>query len=492
MRRSGIKLVPSAQRIRQFPFTQNLYRDYPKQEIGINEFETYALDRLQLLKAIENAQFRSTTPLSENSQLNEVIKKYMPLNCHGDGSGTTVEVMYNQRKKDYISHFILRLAYCQTDDLREWFIRQESQLFQIRWDRFKEKSEFIMKMDMNMDVLSDQEKMENKSELMDIIYQKYSMQLKNENEFNGIFEKEIFYKIPFEQVADLVQRRVVYINKGTAYVPSSEQLSLILNEFKKNLRDSMEYLAGMLTKMDNDERLTPILSNLSKQYTEEAYVINNTNGEIKPNDIPSVSRYFPLCMQHLKNQLDIDGHLRNGGRMQYGLFLKGIGLTMEDSLTYWRRAFNKMSDDQFNKNYAYNIRHTYGKEGKHTNYSPYSCAKIIMSNHPSSGDHHGCPFRHASTEVLAHMLKRSGIKENNIGLICSMAKDRHYQLACSKMLEITSGMSNELLENISHPNKYFEQCYPNSQKYQQRKQQSTSTNSSTEDVIMSDSVDYAR
>ena len=34
-------------------------------------------------------------------------------------------------------------------------------------------------------------------------------------------------------------------------------------------------------------------------------------------------------------------HLKHWGRQQLGLFLKGIGLTLEDALTFWRTEFTK-------------------------------------------------------------------------------------------------------------------------------------------------------
>jgi len=56
----------------------------------------------------------------------------------------------------------------------------------------------------------------------------------------------------------------------------------------------------------------------------------------------------------------------------------------------------KMSHDKFHKEYAYNIRHSYGKEGKRTDYTPWSCSRIMKMGAPGKDEFHGCPFKNNS------------------------------------------------------------------------------------------------
>ena len=45
-----------------------------------------------------------------------------------------------------------------------------------------------------------------------------------------------------------------------------------------------------------------------------------------------------------------------------------LGLPIEEALIFWRKSFSKITDDKFNKEYKYNIRHSFGLEGKRANY----------------------------------------------------------------------------------------------------------------------------
>jgi DNA primase large subunit len=117
---------------------------------------------------------------------------------------------------------------------------------------------------------------------------------------------------------------------------------------------------------------------------------------------------------------------------------------VEEALIYWKVAFSaRYSDDQFQKNYAYNVRHNYGQEGKRANYSCYSCQKIINANPPGPEDRHGCPYRHVPTTSLSVFLAGysapGGLKLSSFQIdeVLSLSQRGHYQLACTKTFEFS-------------------------------------------------------
>lgn len=47
---------------------------------------------------------------------------------------------------------------------------------------------------------------------------------------------------------------------------------------------------------------------------------------------------------------------------------KVLGLSIDEAIAFWRKSFSNLTDDKFNKEYKYNIRHSFGLEGKRANY----------------------------------------------------------------------------------------------------------------------------
>lgn len=254
---------------------------------------------------------------------------------------------------------------------------------------------------------------------------------------------------------------------GFAYVAETDRVILIVNLFRDNLLSALELTAKALPRLDEDDRMIPILNSLAKQHISKEYAPSGDGTAITHDQVASLEAHFAPCMQNLSQALKRDSHLKHTGRLHFGLFLKGIGMSLDESMLFWKMSFNKMNEDEFNKKgYPYNIRYNYGMEGKRTNYTPYSCLRII-SGLPGPGDSHGCPFKHFSEDNLTSMMHRLNVNDHDILDISKRAKQNHYQLACTRLFEVTRGKVHAEAENarkteeviqetIEHPNQWFD------------------------------------
>ncbi|XP_041865896.1 DNA primase large subunit isoform X3 [Melanotaenia boesemani] len=390
-------------------YTQSLqfYGQPPLENISLSEFETFAVERLKLLKTVENVGVSYVKQSEQYSKKleNELKNLNFPYrsDTQDDRKSQSGPSETEKRRKDYISHFILRLAYCQTEDLRRWFIQQEVDLFRYRFNQLdsKQKLEFLHRNNLQYEAISSKEKKDLQDKLVNSSYA-----------VSGItVETCDFYKLT----------------------------------------------ARSLPAVHSDERLQPLLNHLSHAYVGQDYSIQKNVGKISLEQIDSLSgKSFPLCMRQLHQSLRENHHLRHGGRMQYGLFLKGIGLSLEQALQFWRSEFvkGKVDADKFDKAYAYSVRHMFGKEGRRADYTPYSCMKLILSNPPSQGDYHGCPFRHSDPELLKQKLQFYKVSPGGISQILELVKGMHFQLACQKYFELTHNVEDASF-SLSHPNQYF-------------------------------------
>ena len=110
----------------------------------------------------------------------------------------------NDKDKDKLSHFVLRIAYCSSEDLRRWLVQQETALFKYRFEQlsFQDVDSFFRNHQISFEEVQADEVEELRAELTKL-------------------HREVtttVYKIPFEQALSLVQTRRVFLRGGWAYV----------------------------------------------------------------------------------------------------------------------------------------------------------------------------------------------------------------------------------------------------------------------------------
>lgn len=128
-------------------------------------------------------------------------------------------------------------------------------------------------------------------------------------------------------------------------------------------------------------------------------------------------------MMSVYKRLCDTSHLFYDGREQLGRFLRGIGLSMEGSLEFFQNQFTrKISIDKFNKEYAYNIRYMYGKEGRRVPLPAHSCSALIRMR-PSGEQCHGCPFAYMRDTELQGLLKSLHVDVEHTSHIMQYARD---------------------------------------------------------------------
>ncbi|PIB02243.1 DNA primase large subunit [Cercospora beticola] len=445
----------------------NFYVIPPTGDVTLEQFEEWGIARLKVLAELESCQFRNRTPAETEEYMRPILDKHLPLSSNSSRN-TDIPM---QRKRDHYSHWTLRLAFSSTQDLRQRFARLETQLFKLRiqQDDLRERRSFIESLPMSWETVGEEEK----AQLLD--------QLKAATGFFNKTDEESWFKCEWENVPELVERRQVLLKRGKAYVHVREQMSMVVSEFSRQLESGLELAARFLPRMDEDNRLAPILHHLSQSfvapdagYSEDSSLGDITN--VTAASIDSYSQHFPLCMQNLHRELKKNSHLKHFSRLQYTLFLKGLGLNLQECILFWRRSFKLITDDKFKSEYLYNIRHAYGDVGGDANkrgrgYTPYSCQKLLTEPLPASGQNNGCPYRTYSPDNLITLLQNVGVNDKELlkGVREDVGRQR-YHIACNRVFE--AAHKNELkkvkdenlwpaseLDTILHPNTYFKRSF---------------------------------
>ena len=193
---------------------------------------------MPVLAELEACSFRNKTPAETAAHITPLLQKWLPLHSNTSSSaGAQDETLKLERQKDHYSHFILRLAFSSTEDLRRRFARIECALFKLRFqnDDARERQAFVESLQLNWEVVSEEERRNLAASLLSATL--------------GLKQKEVeeggWFKVDFETVPELVESKRVFLKAGKAYVPVKEQMTMVLAGFNERLEKGLEvYIHG--------------------------------------------------------------------------------------------------------------------------------------------------------------------------------------------------------------------------------------------------------
>ncbi|XP_076177724.1 DNA primase large subunit isoform X3 [Ptiloglossa arizonensis] len=417
----GVEIKPQTDY--EFLHDLQMYSIPPSGQIKLEELQQWCVDRLRELV---------------NNGLYDFAKLVRAYNYKSQG-----ETEQRLRRNDCMSHLILRSAFSFEREKRKWFFKQEVKLFKWRLSLLNKDGikAFNCVNGLQHAAISEEEKHKI------IEHVKISC-----HETENIDNINV-YKVHFTSIINPIMKRQIFLKNGIAYVPETKISWLILPEFKKNLNKGFSYSREIASNVHGDERLMKIFSVLPSCINIRYFKYDRYR-KVSIGELDELSRTsYPMCMKLLHETLKANHHLTNGGRVQYCLFLKGIGLSLNNAIQFWKNEFTKKIDENtFRKKYRYHIRHLFGKEGKRANYEPFDCFKILNST-VGLRDNHGCPFKWMKFDTLKNVLSKCGLVRSDIESVALLSKEGFYLEACKKYYEITHNCITE--NTFGHPNVYF-------------------------------------
>jgi len=204
----------------------------------------------------------------------------------------------------------------------------------------------------------------------------------------------IFAIVPFQHVPHLVGKRDVELQNGTALLRCDQIPSYLISLFAKLLEYSSKKIqeTDCIQKIKSDPRCMELLPLLKQIHRVAAPIssisIGPQQSKLTLGNLDEISNYFPPCMKALHQTLRSKHRLCHRPRIQYTLFLKDVGLPVDDCVQLIRTEYSRPavqfdqkhkcehSWDKDSRRYTYGTRHLYGLEGARKEYSSHSCFAI--------------------------------------------------------------------------------------------------------------------
>jgi DNA primase large subunit len=423
----------------------SFYTDAPDVELSLREFEELCCERLKVLHAFDRACGYEVT-LSRISEVSSKFSKEiysaqldLPRPAPGKQDAYPAAKAEFQRR-DSISHFVLRFAFCKTRDAREWFLKQEQRLFLYRFNELDLTAQEAFMKDAGMPCKRFDEKEWDGFSLKQIQDCTIPNFITDGSGQKRAETEQVFYEMPFTDVAPtLIAARKVVLKQGKAFVPRSQLPVILAGRFRERLQVGMDRAFQGLDSVLMDPRVGGFIRVLQDHGMQMLVAPKSNSDDLGEklsldNFDELLVRSFPPCMRRMvESQRERKKHLKHAGRLQLRPFLKECGFNIEESMRWWRQEITKDNEvdvTSFEKNYVYDIEHTYGKKGHFQGQNSFGCPKIIGFPSETAGQCHGCVFKLEMSALKQQLHKWKVPEATTVEIEKLISHGHHYQLAC--------------------------------------------------------------
>jgi len=437
---------PSASPFASDTLGLSFYQEAPDVEVTIREFEELACDRLKVLHAFDRhcgfdmhmGDVRELGPKLRPELVNSRLALSYPSLAAQESSFPAAKAEFCRR--DILSHFVLRLAFCRSREARDWFMKQEQRLFVLRFDGLRLEAKEALLRSCGVPCKRFEQPADGSGiSLRQLQACTADAKIWSDNR-KPDFDR-VFYEFPFHEVhPSLIAARRVVVRGGKAFVPSSVLWLILVGKFKQSLAEGLEAAFHGLPAALADPRIGGFVR-LLQEHGLQLLVAPKSNAE-DPGEKLSVGNFeeflvrsFPPCMRRLvEHQREQKKHLKHQGRLQLRPFLKDAGLSYDESVRWWRQELlrdREIDSTVFEKNYTYDVDHTYGKKGHMQGQNTCGCPKIVGYPGEAAGQAHGCPFKQLDVRGVKELMYKWRLPEKHINEVEKLVTNgNHYQLAC--------------------------------------------------------------
>ncbi|XP_064475170.1 uncharacterized protein LOC135389109 [Ornithodoros turicata] len=385
----------------------------PSGRVHFERLQGYGEKRLLFLLAVRETE----GCLSAIHQLMQCESVFRNTDCLVEGS-----------MQDIASHFILRFTSCRYQNMLDALVVAESMLFKYRietlsWEEKRELFEHAMH---EVEATRQCHLSDEYRGALSTLERVLRTVLARWDSIRG--GQHFTLSIPFQHVLRLVDQRLVTLKNGSAITSTSSINGVLESLFDTVLNHAIVHFSQspVFRAMEEDMRMTRIQTFLRATYRHRTRQprpsLDSRGVALTAGGIDAVAKFFPPCMAHHHRRLRTVHRLPHTMRIEYTLFLKEIGLPLDEALKFWSQEYMRTCSKSsscshtWNKDrrrFSYSIRHLYGYEGSRKNYSSHSCRHLQQNA--------SCPLVACSKEeLLEHVSYHKQVQDvEDIWKLCS-------------------------------------------------------------------------